>query len=87
MNIWLQNRLQYSREQTVQSLTKSFRRPLKVCLAKSDEPREPRCEVCDETYCELDRWQQIIAGLQAASPGFVTVLGSVAKFGLIFFLS
>jgi hypothetical protein len=33
--------------------------------------------VCDETYCELDRWQEIIAGLQAASPGFVTVLGSV----------
>ena len=66
-------------------MTKSFRRPLKV-RQKPDEPR-PRCEVCDETYCELDRWQQIIAGLQAASPGFVTVLGSVAKFGLIFFLS
>jgi hypothetical protein len=33
--------------------------------------------VCKAEYCEIDVWKSIIADLQAASPGKVTVLGSV----------
>merc|ERR1719235_897655 len=33
--------------------------------------------VCQPEYCEMDVWAQIIAGFKAASPGMVTVLGSI----------
>jgi hypothetical protein len=33
--------------------------------------------VCKPEYCEMDVWAAIIAGFKAASPGMVTVLGSV----------
>jgi hypothetical protein len=33
--------------------------------------------VCAPEYCEIDVWKAIIAGFKAASPGMVTVLGSV----------
>jgi hypothetical protein len=34
--------------------------------------------VCEASYCEIDVWKAIIAGFKAASPGKVTVLGSVS---------
>jgi hypothetical protein len=33
--------------------------------------------VCKAEYCELDVWAQLIADFKAASPGLVTVLGSI----------
>jgi hypothetical protein len=33
--------------------------------------------VCQASYCEMDVWKTIIAGLKSASTGMVTVLGSV----------
>jgi len=33
--------------------------------------------VCAAEYCEIDVWKAIIADFKAASPGYVTVLGSV----------
>ena len=33
--------------------------------------------MCDPTYCEMDVWAKLIADFKAASPGMVTVLGSV----------
>jgi hypothetical protein len=34
-------------------------------------------QVCKPEYCEMDLWKALIAGFKAASPGMVTVLGSV----------
>merc|ERR1719472_101900 len=47
-----------------------------VCYKAGNKCPEAHA-VCRAEYCEIDVWAQIIADFKAASPGKVTVLGSV----------
>merc|ERR1719375_244455 len=47
-----------------------------VCY-KAGNPCPEAHSVCEASHCEIDVWKAIIANFKAASPGFVTVLGSI----------